>query len=187
MKRILPKITFQIERWKYNKDYDLYVSNMGSVRSKDKKEQQVFVGVPSGYLATKTCQGIVNIHKLVVRTWIQDNLTGLTIDHMDSNKRNNKVSNLEVVTREENLRRAQAAALSPSKALRLTLQVREIEGLKGGRVVSFKTAEQIISLVHRIHPNAESKKILNKIYASLKNGTPYAGFNWREGQAYEGN
>ena len=36
MKVILPKININIERWKYNKDYEIYVSTLGNFKDKNK-------------------------------------------------------------------------------------------------------------------------------------------------------
>jgi hypothetical protein len=47
------------------------------------------------------------LHRLVMLTWKPTpEAEGLTVDHLDHNKRNNALSNLEWVTREENVRRA---------------------------------------------------------------------------------
>ena len=47
------------------------------------------------------------VHRLVAKAFLKHNLDKYdTIDHLDQNKRNNSLSNLEIVTEEENLRRA---------------------------------------------------------------------------------
>ena len=33
MKYIFPKIYFEIERWKWNDDYNMYVSNLGNLKT----------------------------------------------------------------------------------------------------------------------------------------------------------
>ena len=35
---MLPKLTLNIERWKYNPTFELYVSNMGHIRNKSKAD-----------------------------------------------------------------------------------------------------------------------------------------------------
>lgn len=47
----------------------------------------------------------LRIHRLVVEAFVGKIRKGLTVDHLDFNKQNNDISNLEVVTRAENLRR----------------------------------------------------------------------------------
>jgi hypothetical protein len=48
-------------------------------------------------------------HRVVMLTWRPTaNAENLTVDHLDHNKRNNSLDNLEWVSEEENLRRAKA-------------------------------------------------------------------------------
>jgi hypothetical protein len=49
------------------------------------------------------------VHRVVMLTWRPTaNAEHLTVDHLDHNKRNNAIDNLEWVTLEENQRRAEA-------------------------------------------------------------------------------
>ena len=41
------------------------------------------------------------VHRLMLETWLGLDLTGLTVDHVDFNTRNNNISNLKVMTRSE--------------------------------------------------------------------------------------
>ena len=102
-------IHFSIERWKWNADFGIYVSNKGRFRSRDKKDLSVKIN-QNGYCLVH-CEGTVNkyrlAHRVVMLTWCPtDDAENLTIDHKDHNKRNNAVDNLEWVTQEENWRRA---------------------------------------------------------------------------------
>lgn len=45
------------------------------------------------------------IHRLVAKTFLGKDLKGMQVDHNDKNKSNNKISNLEVVSMDENLKR----------------------------------------------------------------------------------
>lgn len=104
-------IHFSIERWKWNAEYELWVSNKGHFRTAEKREVPVQVG-NTGYCMVY-CGGNVHrhllAHRVVMLTWKPTaNAELLTVDHLDHNKRNNAVSNLEWVTLEENQRRAQA-------------------------------------------------------------------------------
>jgi hypothetical protein len=105
---IFPKITLRIERWKFNKEYGVYVSNLGNFKSKDKKDLRIKIN-NKGYCLVNTpaYKNRILAHRLVMLTW-RPNLEAenLTVDHLDHNKRNNSVANLEWVTREENLLRA---------------------------------------------------------------------------------
>ena len=104
---MLPKFHFSIERWKYNPTFELYVSNMGHIRNKSKADIAPRVA-PSGYLTVKV-GGSINahmlLHRVVMLTWKPTpEAEKLTVDHLDHNKRNNSLSNLEWVLEEENRR-----------------------------------------------------------------------------------
>lgn len=112
------------EEWKAVPGYEgLYdVSSMGLVRSLDR-----FVNSNKGsrrhrgriltpnfnhkYARVFLCKdGIVtykNIHNLVAMAFLDyDPASGLVVDHLDSCKSNNCVSNLEIVSQRENIRRS---------------------------------------------------------------------------------
>lgn len=104
----------KIERWKYNKEYEIYVSNMGHFRDKSKTIITPFV-IKGGYLAV-FCKRVVQAHRLVMLTWRP--ITGaehFTVDHLDHNKRNNCLDNLEWISEEENRRRGNRDHLDPEK------------------------------------------------------------------------
>ena len=105
---ILPRFIFRVERWKWNKEYRTYVSNMGHFMDEHKKIIPIRVN-QNGYVGVFTPYGIMSAHRLVMRTWRPTaNMENLTVDHLDHNKRNNSVENLEWVTRDENIKRARA-------------------------------------------------------------------------------
>lgn len=105
------RIHFSIERWRYNKEFEIYVSNKGHFRNREKKDIPVQVG--KGGYCWVYCGGSVHnhmlAHRVVMLTWRPTaNAENLTIDHLDHNKRNNALDNLEWVTETENQRRAKA-------------------------------------------------------------------------------
>lgn len=107
-KFILPKFILRVERWKWNKEYRIYVSNMGHFRDEHKRPIPVkinssgYVVVPIGY-----DHGYPSAHRIVMKTWRPTmGMEELTVDHLDHNKRNNALYNLEWVTTAENQRRA---------------------------------------------------------------------------------
>ena len=106
---MFPTIKLNIERWKYNPTFELYVSNMGHVKNKSKADVAPKI-MQNGYVVIYVGGSNPHwmlLHRLVMLTWKPTpEAEDLTVDHLDHNKRNNALSNLEWVTREENERRA---------------------------------------------------------------------------------
>ena len=117
---ILPTLSLNVEKWKFNSEYQIYVSNMGNF--KDKEKHNLPKKIWNGYHAVYTCVGYRPCHRLVARTWIPTpDMENLTVDHKDSNRRNNMVSNLEWVSRDENENRARDNELKKSDIAASTL------------------------------------------------------------------
>jgi hypothetical protein len=115
---MLPTISLRVERWKFNKDYGVYVSTLGHFKDRYKRSLPIKIG-QGGYCLIKTeAPGFPwkLAHRLVMLTWkpIPD-AENLTVDHLDHNKRDNSIYNLEWVTKEENERRAKKDQ-APKKA-----------------------------------------------------------------------
>ena len=105
-KFICPRFIFKVEKWKWNKEFRLYVSNTGKFRDEHKQPTPIKLN-QNGYIVIKTRNGYQTAHRLVMKTWMPaEDMDNLPIDHLDHNKRNNCVDNLEWVTESENKRRA---------------------------------------------------------------------------------
>lgn len=107
MNFILPSITINIERWKWNKKYRVFVSNRGRVKNIDGKLLKIKT-TSTGYLAVRVAaKKAMFVHRLVMETWHPiSNPEEMTVDHLDHNKRNNDIRNLEWVAEKENHKRA---------------------------------------------------------------------------------
>lgn len=113
---ILPTLKLDIERWKFNKEYNIYVSNKGHFKDANKQVLPVKIN-GSGYCCIKTSRGYRLAHRLVMCTWAPLlDAENLTIDHLDHNKRNNSLENLEWVTEQENLKRSKRDKINACKA-----------------------------------------------------------------------
>ena len=104
---ICPRFIFKVEKWKWNKEFRLYVSTMGHFRDEHKQPVPIKLN-QNGYVVIRTRNGYQMAHRLVMKTWMPtEDMDNLTVDHLDHNKRNNVLDNLEWVTEKENKRRAQ--------------------------------------------------------------------------------
>lgn len=102
MKHFPPHIHIEIERWRYYMPKDCYVSNLG--RIKDREGRIKNPTAKNNYLQYRGKA----IHRMVMEVWNPvPNYATMTVDHLNHNTRDNRVSNLEWVSFEENQRRAQ--------------------------------------------------------------------------------
>jgi hypothetical protein len=188
-KFILPSFNFNVERWKWNKEYRVYVSNMGHFRDEYKRPLGVRVN-QQGYLLVKTCRDFKKAHRLVMLTWRPiPNAEDLTVDHLDHNKRNNALTNLEWVTGEENLRRAKADYIrttSLSQANK-TITLYYAKDRHQNIIESFTSKKEIITWLKTKSPMASMIKgnhwsddyLLSSINTRLKTGGKFLYF-WQE-------
>lgn len=189
---ILPTFNFNIERWKWNNEYRVYVSNMGHFRDEHKRLIQVKIA-SDGYVRVNTSAGIKSAHRLVMLTWRPiPNAEDLTVDHLDHNKRNNAVTNLEWVSMEENQRRAKEdyINITPITPIIENMKTKTVYYAKDKHnqyIKSFSSKDEIIAWLKTESPMASTIKgsgwsdgyILNKINAKIKTGGKFL-YLWQE-------
>ena len=108
----------QVEQWEAVDGYEFIyeVSDHGNVRSLDRVNSRGHsikgrILKPAGnkYLSVSLSKHSrsksISIHTLVAIAFIGYILEGMQVDHLDGDKYNNHVSNLEIVSQEENMRR----------------------------------------------------------------------------------
>ena len=171
LKFILPKFNFNVERWKWNKEYRVYVSTMGHF--KDEYKQPISIKInKTGYVMIKTHAGVKSAHRLVMLTWLPiPNAEDLTVDHLDHNKRNNSLKNLEWVTHKENQKRAaddyismEEIKIEPSKTLKLCVY------LDSKNKIYFENCESAAAwlVTQKKYINNNDKKELSPIELAAK-------------------
>jgi hypothetical protein len=169
---IFPKITLRIERWKFNKEYGVYVSTLGNFKSKDKKDLRIKIN-SKGYCFVRTpaYKNRILAHRLVMLTW-RPNLDAesLTVDHLDHNKRNNAVANLEWVTEAENLRRAREdfdkETIEP--IAQKTPKTKVITGIRVNNEIAPVDVEVIYNIMNKIYykggyPKATIQRVVDEL------------------------
>lgn len=112
------------EIWKLIKGYEgLYeVSNLGRIKALEKrvdkgkchrawKEHFLKYGIDNnGYFRTNLSKNgknkTVKVHRIVAQTFIENPYNKKTVNHIDGNKQNNNITNLEWATQNENMKHA---------------------------------------------------------------------------------
>lgn len=94
------------ERWKKVPELpQIKVSSLGRVKINGKLITPKINH--SGYFVIETEDRYYFVHRLVAKAFLKENLSQYeTVDHLDSNRRNNAITNLEIVSRDENQYRA---------------------------------------------------------------------------------
>lgn len=118
-----------MEQWKYVKGFEgiYHVSSCGRVRSLDRAKKRDFSGRrvdgrimtaslnKKGYLTVHlskdTKERRIPVHRLVAQAFIPNPDAKEQVNHIDGDKQNNNVGNLEWVTNEENMAHAIAHGL----------------------------------------------------------------------------
>ena len=187
-KIMLPRLQLKVERWKWNREYRIYVSNLGNFKDEHKNIIPVKISSTGGYVVIKTAYGYAYAHRLVMLTWKPiPNAENLTVDHLDHNKRKNTVDNLEWVTHKENLSRANRDLVTELIKDGNTQQKNKITFQKGNkRGVIFNSMEEAITYIYHEQGLLNQKcdntprkdRVKNKIINAIKTQKEYCGGKW---------
>ena len=185
---ILPTLKLNIERWKWNSEFRVYVSNMGNFKDEYKRPIAIKIGSNSGYVKIKTPYGVKSAHRLVMLTWKPiPNAEEMTVDHLDHNKRNNKLENLEWVDERENTTRAkedlynEAAAPVEQKTQTTKKQVIHGRRIRTGKQ-TFENVDEANAWMRKsgfLNDSYIRENIESKIANAIKNNKLYCGRKWK--------
>jgi hypothetical protein len=109
-----------IEKWKVVPLFERYeASNIGNVRHAVTKRAKKSTLTKTGRLQINLWNGKKNVlslvHRIILLTFIGECPAGHECNHKDGNPKNNKIENLEWVTRSQNLSHAYANNLNSQK------------------------------------------------------------------------
>lgn len=174
------------------KNYE--VSNLGHVRSwidthGNRRSTPIIMCISehrNGYLQVKLRNGNVirnlYIHRLVVEAFIGRIPKGYEVNHIDEDKKNNCLSNLEIVTRKQNLNhgtRSLRAALSMSKQLHIMeveyphRELTFINACEASKFFDYKLPQQVgtyISIARKSNSNIIKLRGKDYYYSLEKKG-----------------
>ena len=159
-----------MEQWKVVKGFENYlVSSLGNVKTINGKLKKVVYDSKNdyGYVELwKNNKGKkFRIHRLVAETFIPNTLGKEQVNHIDGDKKNNCVSNLEWVTPEENIRHAIENDLSSIKY--------------GSKNLSSKLKEEDVKYIRENAGINKSVKELSEIY-NVSTTTIYNIINYKK-------
>ena len=175
-KFIFPTINLKIEKWKYNKEFQIYVSTLGNFKDTQKKNIPIKIA-SNGYCMLETIYGLKAAHRLVMLTWCPiSNAEDLTVDHKNHNKRCNELSNLEWVTKTEKLKRAKQDLIQ--------LPIVSFENYNGkirtGKAIlnNMNEAVEFIIETQKMNNNPNKETIRKNILKAIKTNSLYCNRKW---------
>lgn len=199
------KIHICIEKWKFNKNYQLWVSNLGNFKDKSKETITPKVA-KNGYLVIPVCNNkrgeikYLFAHRVVMETWCPRAdmwKEKLTVDHLNHNKRDNTTKNLEWVTQQENLKRAAADIHFDDKDKEIQSLKDKIRNLEdrvevlecsekaiivANGIHTFGDWNQVKEFIHQCTPNTahlSAMYIKGKIDKAMRTNKTYCGYTWK--------
>jgi hypothetical protein len=179
-----------METWKPIKGYEGWyeVSNLGNVRSLDRKvdfddgRYANYKGKTlktslnnNGYYTTSLWKNskskIAYIHRLLAENFIPNPENKRLVNHIDGNKLNNHISNLEWVTVLENVRHSQKTGLTPETHVAKRVSQYDKNGNYIASYFSYYEAAKVV--------NGDHSKISLVVRGIRKT---HKGFIWKEGE-----
>lgn len=91
------------EIWKQYKNTDYEVSTLGKIRNKNTLKIRKFHKNPNGYYTVGLHQKTYSVHRIVAETFIINTDNKITVNHIDGDKINNNINNLEWSTMSEQM------------------------------------------------------------------------------------
>lgn len=158
-----------MEQWEFVQDFENYlISTLGNVKTVNGKPKKI-VYDNKGYGRVELWKNNkgkkFRVHRLVAETFIPNPLGKEQVNHIDGNKKNNCVSNLEWVTPKENIKHAIENNLSSIKY--------------GSKNLSSKLKEEDVKYIRENAGINKSVRELSEIY-KVSTTTIYNIINYKK-------
>lgn len=152
---------------------DFKISNLG--RIKDCKKNIIKQPYTSeGYKKIYFCKNQAYIHRLVAETFLSNTEDKPTVNHIDGDKSNNNVLNLEWATFSENNQHAYDSNLKNTKHIEKLIEIIETK-MQFNSIINCA-----IFLKEQKYSKANIENIASSITKSIKlNNRPYLGFTFK--------
>ena len=115
------------------------------------------------------------VHRLVAKAFIENIDNKLEVNHIDGDKHNNKVTNLEWVTRSENLKHAWDNELFDREKRRNIARIIALNNRNIYKVYRYDVKTKEIKEYEKIQ-DTFSEFERTSVYSSIKNGKQYKGY-----------
>jgi hypothetical protein len=103
-----------MDKWINIPDFPNYeASNNGGIRNKTTRKLLNPWDDGRGYLQVDVNGQTIRVHKLIASAFYDCTVNGLVVNHIDGNKKNNFIGNLEWCTQADNMRHAHRTGLIP--------------------------------------------------------------------------
>lgn len=173
----------QNEVWKDIKGYEnqYQISNLGNIRALSRKGQRKGVermktrisnwGYPIISIWKNNKQKTFSVHRLVAETFIANPNNNAEVNHKNGIKTDNRVENLEWVTREENIQHAYDTGLNPK-----SLPMPEV--VKMPKIICCETGDVFNSITEASHKYNVSISHLSSCLNGKDNRKTVGGWHW---------
>lgn len=176
MNLLLPKLHIQLERWKWSKKYQVYVSNLGNFKNANKESLHINVD-NGGYCRIKTIEGQRLAHRVVMETWKPNKKSDvLTVDHLNHNKRDNSLYNLEWCSKEENVTRAKQDLINLKD--KMVLSTTTFIKCDKQTFESYEAAAHYCMQICGMREEARIDTVIRHIKKAIMKNTKYANQKW---------
>lgn len=155
------------EIWKHIPDTNYEISNYGYVFNIERGNFRVLRKDGRGYVSVTIHDKNISIHRMVARMFLPQFTEDCVINHIDGDKSNNFVENLECVTQSQNIAHAYANNLITKTRKRAVVQY-DIEDNVVNTFESLTHAEMVTGINR------------GSIHHAIKRGTCNSGFKWVE-------